>query len=118
MSGLQDPVALVVATLNAAGLAAHGRPPVPRPAEFVTAHRVGGMRMNQALEHARVAVTFWAETGARAAQLAVAGRTALGGMTALDGVNRVAEALVFDVPDPETGLPRVRVDIDLHLTAN
>ena len=114
-----DPVAIVVAALTAAGVTAATRPPDTRPAELATVKRVGGLRMNQALEHARIAVEFWAQTGPAAAALAATGRAAVWALAVTDDrVMRVREALVFDVPDPATGLPRVRVDFDLHLTAN
>ena len=116
---LGDPVALVIAALTAAGVPASGRPLDPRPDSFATVRRIGGLAMNQALEYARLAVEVWAPTAPACVALANTARATLAALPETStAVNACREALVFETPDPETGLPRTRVDVDVWLAIN
>ena len=112
-------VALVIAALNSAGVTASGRPGDPRAAEFCTVKRVGGRDMKVVLDTARVAVEVWAQSEARAEVLSGTVRDTIRALVASDGrVMASRESFVGSVPDPLTGSPRWRIDVDMTLTTN
>lgn len=62
--------------LAAQGYAAHTYPPADAPAELVTVERTGGA-MVDVVDHPTVAIQTWAQSEARAEELAIAIRDAL-----------------------------------------
>lgn len=118
-----DAVATVRAGLLAAGVTpVHYAIPNPRPVSFVQLTRVGGTSRDVVVDDATVSVDSWAATQVAAMALALQARahihalahTVVGGVT----VYRVAElAGPADVPDPESGAPRVRQTFQIGLRA-
>lgn len=104
------------------GRPVHVEVPNPRPAEFVVISASGGQPLAPVLRRRLWMVDCWAPTKFAAENLA------LDVLDTLDGVfNRtvgdvlVASAApvgdVVDMPDPDTGIPRARVNIEAIIRA-
>ena len=112
-----DTTAAVITAVRAKLVAAGNTAPVglevpkPRPLSFATIVRIGGVRRNLVVDEATLAIEAWADTEARAHDLAQLVRAAIhslvGETTDAGTVYRTGEfAGPTSLPDPDSDNPR------------
>lgn len=93
--------------------------PASRPAEFVRIWRNGGQAQNRVVDLPFVSVETWAATASRADDISDAVRHVLlhdaPGLGRIRGATEIAGP--YEIPDPDSGTPRVRFTVQLTVRA-
>lgn len=101
-----------VAWLSGEGFQASTYPPKDAPAEFVTVERTGGGTYDM-VDHPTVAIQTWAQTEARAEEMAVEIRNSLMCNPRPKGITKVnVNSGPYPFWDESTGCPRYQLVLD------
>ena len=101
------------------GVAAYATVPDERPSELYVVAREGGSS-SPGVDRPLLSVQAWAKTRSRAAELAEAARRGLSERLApsVRGVQSARVSTTYWFPDPESGLPRYQLSLQLVTTFN
>lgn len=102
--------AIIIGALKALGHPVSGDVPAERPQRFVTVERTGG-KQTPYVDHGTFAVQAWADTRAKAGELAQTVAANITMRLAKDNPN-IAQASVesmYNFPDPDSATPRYQI---------